>query len=405
LPGEPDRGGAPESSEGPAVAADPREPDHQPAAILRPRDLPEPLPRVALAAAAAETKPRPGRDLSPALRRAINTTMLTVVVLGVVGTLFLYRAPDARVSRAPEASRGPGSAAAPPPATEAKPGEDPLERATYYLARAKTGDADAQYRLAMIYANGIRPNQDLARAVVWFGKAAAAGVVDAQYNLATLYDRGFGVPQDLNEALKWYRSAADHDHPIAEHNLALAYTQGLAVPRNFSLAAELFRRAAEQGYVPAMVNLAIFYQKGKGIAASQINSYAWYRAAAQRGDAEARTIAAALAQQFSPADKTLADTAATVVAERIHGAVRLPAPSPPQLADSAVAADAKPPPVLVSGLQSRSGESRAPEMTPLVDADLANTGSPTGAADPNKRVKRKSSVQPKTAVELKRPSS
>ena len=39
-------------------------------------------------------------------------------------------------------------------------------------------------------------------------KTADLGNADAQYRLGLMYDKGLGVPQDYAEAAKWYRKAA-----------------------------------------------------------------------------------------------------------------------------------------------------------------------------------------------------
>jgi uncharacterized protein len=61
--------------------------------------------------------------------------------------------------------------------------------------------------------------QDYTEAAKWYGFAAIRGDVDAQFNLALLYANGHGVPQDRTEAAKWYRLAADQGHAEARRNL------------------------------------------------------------------------------------------------------------------------------------------------------------------------------------------
>ena len=43
----------------------------------------------------------------------------------------------------------------------------------------------------------------------WYRMAAEQGNVDAEYNLALLYADGRGVPSDLGQARQWMQKAAD----------------------------------------------------------------------------------------------------------------------------------------------------------------------------------------------------
>jgi TPR repeat protein len=51
---------------------------------------------------------------------------------------------------------------------------------------AEQGDADAQYRLGVLYANGYGVPKDYVQARQWYEKAAAQGNTIAQYNLGRL---------------------------------------------------------------------------------------------------------------------------------------------------------------------------------------------------------------------------
>jgi TPR repeat protein len=73
---------------------------------------------------------------------------------------------------------------------------------------AKQGDADAQFNLGLMYANGQGVPQDYKTAVKWYRLAAEQGFADAQYNLGLMYYNGQGVPQDYVRAHMWYNIAA-----------------------------------------------------------------------------------------------------------------------------------------------------------------------------------------------------
>jgi TPR repeat protein len=208
----------------------------------------------------------------------------------------------------------------PQPAAAATPPSEPVARAAFYLARAKTGDAVAQYDIGVLYAQGSGLVQDYASAASWFHAAAAQGVVDAEYNLGVLYESGLGVTANPIDAINWYRSAADQNHAAAQYNLAIAYTEGRGTEQDLAAAARWYQRAAKQGLAPAMFNLAIFYERGQGIDRSPVEAYAWYSAAAERGYAAAKQRAGELFAQFSDQDKARAQGLAATIAASINGA-------------------------------------------------------------------------------------
>ncbi len=194
------------------------------------------------------------------------------------------------------------------------PSGEPAVRAGLYMARAKAGDAAAQYHVGVLYARGDGLVQDYASAFSWFHAAAAQGNVAAQYNLGVLYAEGHGVPADPGEALNWYRSAADQNHPGAQFNLALAYAEGAGTTQDYAAAARWYERAARQGLGSAMINLAILYEQGNGVERSLADAYAWYNAAADRGDAGGKQRTGTLFQQFSDRDKGRAQSLAATIA-------------------------------------------------------------------------------------------
>lgn len=74
---------------------------------------------------------------------------------------------------------------------------------------AEQGDAEAQYYVARIYANGMSGVQvDYAQAAHWYELAAGQGYKAAEQELGYLYEQGLGVPRDLQRALNLQRKAS-----------------------------------------------------------------------------------------------------------------------------------------------------------------------------------------------------
>jgi TPR repeat protein len=159
------------------------------------------------------------------------------------------------------------------------------------LARADTGDAEAQFWAATLYdplLPDVRFAKDGAVAAQWYAKSAAQGDMSSQNNLGGLYENGLGVPQDPAMAAHWYRKAADQGESSAENNLGRLYENGNGVAKDEAQAVRWYRMAADQGYAPSESNLGRVYEAGLGIAKDEATAAMWYAKAAQAGLADAQ---------------------------------------------------------------------------------------------------------------------
>lgn len=191
---------------------------------------------------------------------------------------------------------------------------------------ADAGDAEAQYSLGLMYANGIGVSQNAARASAWFSKASEQGHAKARDALADLSSnqKSFGYWVDAalrrtREAFSHYielwksggrdelpdssqrspqlaelesrriefelRRDAETGSPETQYRLAMKYDQGHGVVQNFDQARRWYLKAAERGHAWAQFNLATMYQDGRGIPRNIAEAARWYAAAAQQGDA------------------------------------------------------------------------------------------------------------------------
>ena len=78
----------------------------------------------------------------------------------------------------------------------------------WYYRATEQDDADAQYMLGVMYADGEGVPQDDAEAVRWWRQAADRGHVRAQFYLGMMYGKGRGVKQDYVQAHKWLNLSA-----------------------------------------------------------------------------------------------------------------------------------------------------------------------------------------------------
>ena len=107
----------------------------------------------------------------------------------------------------------------PEPVSPPAPSKTPAELLRDTHQKADKGDPIAQFKLGIMYANGVGISKDNAEAVIWFRRAADNGNADAQYTLALRYDNGTGVEQDGSQAFDWYQKAAAQGQQDARNRL------------------------------------------------------------------------------------------------------------------------------------------------------------------------------------------
>lgn len=94
-------------------------------------------------------------------------------------------------------------------------------RRAYTLLRplAESGDAQAQFTIAMMYSSGRGVPLDEQRAAHWFTLASAQGHRDAEYRLAQLYEQGWGVTPSQEQSIDWYQRCAAQSDPRCQARL------------------------------------------------------------------------------------------------------------------------------------------------------------------------------------------
>lgn len=195
----------------------------------------------------------------------------------------------------------------------------PDEAVKWYCMAAEKGHAGAQCRLGQFINSGFGfcEPEEYAEAAKWFRKAAEQGHAEAQYRLGGAYSLGEGVPEDDVEATKWYLKAAEQGHADAQYSLGHHYwlagfweepkSNGLfedslfeellgelnkervsAATRDYIQAVKWYRKAADQGHAGAQNGLGEMYENGRGISRDYIQAAKWYRKAAKQGDFSAQ---------------------------------------------------------------------------------------------------------------------
>ena len=191
----------------------------------------------------------------------------------------------------------------PPPREMRSPGSLKLAEDLYFqgkyaealpllLHHAKLGSADAQYRLAMMYALGEGVDPDKHRCRAWCYLAAKSGHPEAESALGQELFHDHSIFHTGDEIERWLKRAAERKDPDAIMALGLLlihprrYGNIFDVPR----AMRMLKEAASLGSTEAMVHLGDFYAGYKSRLLDKTNpDYAkkWYLAAAKAGDAKA----------------------------------------------------------------------------------------------------------------------
>jgi hypothetical protein len=103
------------------------------------------------------------------------------------------------------------------------------------------------------------------RAYQLLGPLAEAGHPEAQFRLAVMYQNGLGMVASQDKAARMMRAAAEAGHPLAQHGLGFMYLEGECVTKDPAEAARWFRLAGDQGLAGSLTTLAMMYQEGNGV--------------------------------------------------------------------------------------------------------------------------------------------
>lgn len=127
-------------------------------------------------------------------------------------------------------------------------------------AGAESGDAESQYRLAMLYTGRDKQTRNLPEASRLLKQAAAQDHVNAQFALATMLQSGAAEPADVAAAAAMRRKAAEQGHTGAQYAMGIgALERGSA-----DEAISWFRKAAAQGHMGSVSLLgASLIQEGR----------------------------------------------------------------------------------------------------------------------------------------------
>jgi TPR repeat protein len=144
---------------------------------------------------------------------------------------------------------------------------------------ADQGHAAAQLDIGVMYSNGEGVRRDDKVATSWYMKSAMKGNARAQFNLGSNYETGAGVQLDKGEALKWYLKAAEQNDADAQLAAARLYGDQASSRYDPSLAKQMYGLAALNNKPEAQLALGVMYSKGRGVTIDPVRAAMWFKIA------------------------------------------------------------------------------------------------------------------------------
>ena len=221
---------------------------------------------------------------------------------------------------------------------------------------ADAGQAEAQFDLGVLYAQGKGVLRDLTTAERWYRKSADQGNAEAEFALGQMYSRGWGVParrggrsplvsNGQRAGLRRSRHGLVADRRLrgatgSEAGCLLVREGRTKGPRRGAVqpgppvchrqrrahdeeqAVRWVRASASQGFPPAQAALGTRYANGLGIQQDTKRAYFWLTLAYLHGEKNVEKVRSAQAAKLSPADVSTTDQTAQNWKPRVIAAAK-----------------------------------------------------------------------------------
>tara|TARA_B100000676_G_C18017319_1_gene810430 strand:- start:341 stop:961 length:621 start_codon:yes stop_codon:yes gene_type:complete len=176
---------------------------------------------------------------------------------------------------------------------------------------AEKGNAEAQFRLGVLYGNGddgIKLDQE--KAMSWFKLAARQGHENALITMAWMYANGAGVGANEKKARELYLLAADHGSAKAQYVIATMYRFAqFGAEKDMRKALKYYNKSADQGFSTAQFALGKMLAEGKIVEKNLVTALQWLSLAQANGSNRAENLIKELLQQMSQSEADKAKTA------------------------------------------------------------------------------------------------
>lgn len=185
--------------------------------------------------------------------------------------------------------------------TEKSQNEDLQKTLETLHQAAADGNAKAQFKLGMLYANGDEVDLSYSKAADLIMAAAESGLLEAQSTMGWLYANGYGVQQDDESAGYWYLQAANQGSAKDEFVLGTMYRFGqLGSRRDMAQSIHWYQKAANRGFAPAQFALGKMIMDGKHVEKDSVTAFQWLSLAHANGSKKAEATLKTLLQSMTP---------------------------------------------------------------------------------------------------------
>ncbi|MDR1725884.1 MAG: sel1 repeat family protein [Bacteroidales bacterium] len=157
-----------------------------------------------------------------------------------------------------------------------------------YLKKAKSGNVQAQMKLAEQYYTGIGELKDYKQALIWYEKAAKNGNVDAMYQVATMKESGQGCETNVREAFNSYLKAAERGNFLSQLKVANMFETGEGTTKSDARAYLWYRVCAEKDDIMACRKLGDYYLNGNIVGKDHNEARYWYEKALNIAELKAK---------------------------------------------------------------------------------------------------------------------
>jgi TPR repeat protein len=137
--------------------------------------------------------------------------------------------------------------------------------------------------MGLLAAGAGSDDPDWQRAKSWFQKAADSGFAEAQYNLAVLYAEGRGVEKNAVAAGEYFLKAAMQGMADAALEYGVMVFRGDGVEKNEEIGAQWLLVAAQRGNVIAQNRVARVLAAGRGLKSDAVEAAKWHVLASKGG--------------------------------------------------------------------------------------------------------------------------
>lgn len=131
---------------------------------------------------------------------------------------------------------------------------------------------------AMSMASGVAAfeSREFSKSMRLLNPFAEQGDAEAQYRVAIMQQNGLGIVKDEARGRKMMQGAAEQGHALAQHGLGFMYLEGECIEQDGEKAIEWFSKAAEQGMIGSATTMAMMYEQGNIVPQDLERAKHWY---------------------------------------------------------------------------------------------------------------------------------